>query len=89
MLRDLVRYWRRDFDWFAVQERLNRLAHLRGPIDGEELVHGLRNLLRRLAHNEVERAAPVTPPDWWFFDTTHWMLQTPHGPTVKLSAAGL
>jgi len=37
VLRDLVRYWRRDYDWFAVQGRLNGLAHLRGPIDGEEL----------------------------------------------------
>jgi microsomal epoxide hydrolase len=37
VLRDLVRYWRREYDWFAVQERLNRLAHLRGPIEGEEL----------------------------------------------------
>lgn len=55
------------------------------PVDGEELVHGLRNLLRRLAHNGVERAASVTPSDW-FFDTTHWRLQTPNGPSVKLSA---
>ncbi len=37
VLRDLVRYWRRDYDWFAVQERLNRLTHLRGPIGGEEM----------------------------------------------------
>jgi DNA-binding response OmpR family regulator len=56
------------------------------PVDGEELVHGLRNLLRRLAHNEVDHAAPITPSHWWFFDTTHWMLQTPNGPSVKLSA---
>jgi DNA-binding response OmpR family regulator len=56
------------------------------PVDGDELVHGLRNLLRRLAHNEVDRAAPVTPPHWWFFDTAHWMLQTPNGPSVKLTA---
>ena len=32
VLRDLVRYWRTEFDWFEVQARLNRLAHLRGPI---------------------------------------------------------
>src|SRR5690606_21253970 len=37
VLRDLVRYWRRDFDWPAQQDRLNRLAHIRGPVDGEEL----------------------------------------------------
>ncbi|MEE8421147.1 MAG: epoxide hydrolase family protein [Dehalococcoidia bacterium] len=37
VLRELVRYWRFDFDWFAVQERLNRLSHVRGPIEGDEL----------------------------------------------------
>jgi len=37
VLRDLVSYWRREYDWFAVQERLNGLAHLRGPVGGEEL----------------------------------------------------
>jgi len=56
------------------------------PVDGEELVHGLRNLLRRLAQNGIDRAAPVAPSDWWFFDTNHWTLQAPNGPSVKLSA---
>lgn len=37
VLRDLVRYWRHEYDWFKVQEELNRLTHLRGPIEGEEL----------------------------------------------------
>ena len=37
VLRDLVRYWRQDYDWFAQQRRLNELAHVRGPVDGEEL----------------------------------------------------
>ena len=37
VLRELVRYWRFDFDWFAVQERLNRLPHVRGPIEGDQL----------------------------------------------------
>jgi pimeloyl-ACP methyl ester carboxylesterase len=37
VLRDLVEYWRRDYDWFAEQDRLNELAHLRGVIGGEEL----------------------------------------------------
>ena len=37
VLRELVRYWRRDFDWFAVQQRLNRLPHVRGEVEGEEL----------------------------------------------------
>jgi len=37
VLRQLVRYWRFDFDWLAVQERLNRLPHVRGVIEGDEL----------------------------------------------------
>ena len=36
-LRELVRYWRHEYDWFAQQERLNQLTHVRGPVDGEEL----------------------------------------------------
>lgn len=34
MLRELVAYWRNDFDWGAVQERLNRLPHVRAPVNG-------------------------------------------------------
>ena len=37
VLRDLVGYWRHDYDWFKIQEQLNRLTHLRGPIEGEGL----------------------------------------------------
>jgi DNA-binding response OmpR family regulator len=77
----------------AGNEARNRIAcfesgadlHFSKPVDGEELVHGLRNLLRRLAHNGLERAVPAAPSDW-FFDANHWTLQTPHGPSVKLSA---
>ena len=36
VLRDLVRYWRTEFDWFEAQERLNRHAHLRGPLGDPE-----------------------------------------------------
>jgi len=39
VLRDLVEYWRREYDWFRVQGRLNRLTHLQGPISGEEVLH--------------------------------------------------
>lgn len=74
-------------------EARNRIAcfesgadlHFTKPVDGEELVHGLRNLLRRLAHNGVAHAAPVASSDW-FFDANHWRLQAPNGPSVKLSA---
>ncbi len=37
VLRDLVHYWRADYDWFAVQDELNELTHVRGPVGGEEL----------------------------------------------------
>lgn len=37
VLRELVDYWRNDYDWFAVQRELNELEHLRGPIEGEAL----------------------------------------------------
>ena len=36
VLRSLVRYWRTEFDWFDVQERLNRHAQLRGPLGDPE-----------------------------------------------------
>ncbi len=36
VLRSLVRYWRTEFDWFEVQERLNRYAQLRGPLGDPE-----------------------------------------------------
>ena len=40
VLRDLVRYWRSEFDWFEVQDSLNRLTHLRGPVGDEgEALH--------------------------------------------------
>lgn len=37
VLRELVRYWARDFDWPAQQAALNRRHHVRGPIEGEEM----------------------------------------------------
>ena len=38
-LRDLVRWWRFEFDWFEVQRWLNGFAHLRGPIGEQEELH--------------------------------------------------
>lgn len=37
VLRDLVRYWRHEYDWWSVQKELNRLNHFRGFIQGERL----------------------------------------------------
>lgn len=36
-LRDLATYWVEKFDFQAIEERLNRLHHLRGPIEGENM----------------------------------------------------
>jgi pimeloyl-ACP methyl ester carboxylesterase len=43
VLRDLVDYWRREFDWFEVQRGLNALPHIRAPIDGpgDEELHAV------------------------------------------------
>jgi hypothetical protein len=37
VLHDLVRYWRHEYDWLKVQQRLNRLNYLCGPVEGETL----------------------------------------------------
>ena len=37
VLRDLMQYWLQEYDWFGIQEQLNRLTHIRGPIAEEEL----------------------------------------------------
>ncbi len=37
VLRELVAYWRHSYDWFAVQEELNRLDHRRLDIGGDQL----------------------------------------------------
>lgn len=37
ILRDLVAYWRNEYDWFSVQTALNELTHLRGSIEGDLL----------------------------------------------------
>jgi pimeloyl-ACP methyl ester carboxylesterase len=36
-LRDLAAYWIEGFDFEAIEECLNRLNHLRGPIEGEQM----------------------------------------------------
>lgn len=37
VLRELVAYWRDQYDWFAVQARLNELSHLRVGVEGERV----------------------------------------------------
>ena len=38
---DLVRYWRREFDWFGWQRRLNQHAQIRGPMGTDEELHAV------------------------------------------------
>jgi hypothetical protein len=33
-LKELVHYWRTDFDWRAQEAQLNRLHHYKTPVDG-------------------------------------------------------
>lgn len=37
ILRELVDYWRNEYDWFSIQENLNQLDHYRTLIEGERL----------------------------------------------------
>ncbi len=37
VLRELVDHWRHRYDWFAIQERLNRLDHRMVEIEGERI----------------------------------------------------
>ena len=37
ILRDLVNYWRHEYDWFSIQENLNQLDHFHATIEGEKL----------------------------------------------------
>src|SRR3954453_12901465 len=36
-LEDMVRYWRDDYDWRAVEREINRLSHFKVVIDGVPL----------------------------------------------------
>ncbi|MCA9849686.1 MAG: epoxide hydrolase N-terminal domain-containing protein, partial [Dehalococcoidia bacterium] len=43
VLRELVAYWAREYDWFEWQARLNERSHVRGPdADGE--IHAMVSL---------------------------------------------
>jgi len=37
ILKDLVNYWRNDYDWYKVQKELNKLDHFKIKIDGEKI----------------------------------------------------
>ena len=59
VLRDLVRYWVRDFDWLRVQTALNTRAHVRGDIEGETM-HAMVS-----AGPAVERRTPLLLIHGW------------------------
>ncbi|MGK6318976.1 response regulator transcription factor [Sphingomonas sp. DT-204] len=60
--------------------------HLTKPVAGDELVHGVHSLARRIVRGEMRRPATTTPEPRWFFDPAHWTLQAPNGGRVKLTA---
>lgn len=55
------------------------------PVDGDELVQGVRNLGRWITSGEQVRSEPVMTSDW-FFDPSHWTLQPSWGDAVRLTA---
>ncbi len=59
VLRDLVRYWRNDFDWSKQQAALNQRAHVRGVVDGDEM-HAML-----MAGSGSERRTPVLLIHGW------------------------
>ncbi|UIJ45520.1 response regulator transcription factor [Sphingomonas cannabina] len=60
--------------------------HLAKPVAGDELVHGVHSLARRIVRGEMRVPAPVTAEPRWFFDPVHWTLQAPNRRLVKLTA---
>ncbi len=72
VLKELIIYWRNEFDWFTIQNQLNQLAHFTCPIEGERLhcirynasgkKHGFPLLLVHgwpSSFMEFEKAAPL------------------------------
>jgi len=59
VLRELVRYWSRDFDWSRVQAALNARAHVRGDIE-REAMHAMVS-----AGPATERRTPVLLVHGW------------------------
>lgn len=57
-LKKVVRYWARNFDWAAQQERLNEFAHYRTKIDGSGL-HFIHET------SDAEDAVPVLVLHGW------------------------
>jgi hypothetical protein len=51
-LRELVRWWREDYDWRVAEARINQFPHVRTVIDGQ-VIHAIHRL-----------AAARTPSHW-------------------------
>lgn len=37
VLKDLVKYWRNDYDWYQQQDKLNKLEHFKALVEGEKI----------------------------------------------------
>ena len=61
--------------------------YLLKPVDGDEMVEGVRNLTRRIVHGTHPRKDRDVAPSDWFFDPSQWTLQAPDGETTRLTAA--
>ena len=62
-------------------------AYLLKPVVGEELVEAVRNLARRIVRGERAENSVGTSLSDWFFDPSQWILASPDGQAVKLTAA--
>lgn len=49
------------------------------PVDGDEMVQGVRNLARRIVRGGRARNEANVKRSDWFFDPAYWALQTPDG----------
>ncbi|HET6523560.1 response regulator transcription factor [Sphingopyxis sp.] len=61
--------------------------YLLKPVDGDELVEAVRNVARRIVRGERAESDVGAGPADWFFDPSQWILQSPDGQAVKLTAA--
>ena len=55
------------------------------PVEADELMHGLRSLVRRMVGKGLSRVS-APPPIAWFFDPAYWELEAPNGAVIKLTS---
>ena len=78
---------RGDLDDRRAIRRSGADIYLLKPVDGDEMVQGVRNLARRIVRGGRARGEANANRSDWFFDPAHWALQTPDGASIRLTAA--